>query len=324
MGSPRARADGAGMLTGILLHLLPPDGTAPDWVRLMPAGTFRAKDGRGPWTLADAAGVIARSMANGPLVLDENHATDLAAKNGQPAPAQGWITELQARADGIWGRVEWTSAGQQLLAARSYRGLSPTFAADKAGRVLAILRAALTNDPALPELLQLHNQGPSMDLTQLREALGLAADADETAILAAVTANRTAAQQAAASATSLQARVDAMAGQIVTLTTQVAQAETASRRAAATALVDAAIKAGKPVNALRDHYIERAMADPEAVGREFEVMVSLHAGGATPPKPAQGADGLDATEREVIALMGLDEAKFKETKARLGQTVEAA
>lgn len=311
-----------GMFTGILLHLLPPDGTAPEWVRLMPAGTFRAKDGRGPWMLADAAGVIARSMANGPLVLDENHATDTAAKTGQSAPARGWIEELQARPDGIWGRVAWTPSGQQMLADRAYRGLSPTFIADKAGRVVTIMRAALTNDPALPELLQLHNQGPSMDLTQLREALGLSADADEAAILAAVTANR----QAATTATSLQAQMNGMAGQIVTLTTQVAAAETASRRAAATTLVDEAIKAGKPVKALRDHYIERAMADPDAVGREFEAMVSLHSGGAIAPKGQQGAgaDGLTDQEREVVQLMGLDPAKFQETRAKLGQTVEAA
>jgi phage I-like protein len=306
------------MITTLLSHLMQPDGAAPDWVRLMPAGTFRAKDGRGPWTLANAEAVIAASMATGALVLDENHATDLAAKSGQPAPAQGWIVELAAREDGIWGRVEWTSAGTALLAARAYRGISPSFVADKAGRVLRLVRAALTNDPALPELLQLQNQEPSMELTPLREALGLPADADEAAILAAVTAARQSSVQ-------LSAKVDTMAGQIVTLQTQVDTADQAARRDRATAIVDAAITAGKPIKSLRDHYIERCMADQAGVEKEIGAMVSLHAGGAKPPAPnTAGSDGLTEQEREVVQLMGLDPAKFKETKAALGQTVEAA
>ena len=324
MGSPRARADGAGMLTASLHSALPApaaDGSLPDWLHLVPAGTFRGADGRGPYTLASAEALIAASMAGGPLVLDENHATDHALKSGQPAPAQGWIVELQARPDGIWGRVEWTPAGQALMAARAYRGVSPVFAHNKAGRVLQLLRAALTNAPNLPQLHTLHTQEPEMDASKLREALGLPADADEAAILAAVTTARQS-QQAAAT---LQTQVAGMADQVVALQAQVDAAALAGRRAAAERAVDAAITAGKPVKPVRDYFIELHMADPAKAAEALDKMPSLHAGGATPPKAqgAAGADGLDAAEREVIALMGLDEAAFKETKAKLGQTVEA-
>ena len=78
----------------------------PDWVHLLPAGRSETVDGRGPFTFdaKDAAAVIAasrKSSPDGKLVIDINHATDLAAKRGEGAPAQGWIEELQTRADGL-------------------------------------------------------------------------------------------------------------------------------------------------------------------------------------------------------------------------------
>ncbi len=52
--------------------------------------------------------------------------------------ARGWIVELQARDDGIWGRVEWTGAGRALIEDRAYRGISPNLLVDRNGVVRAI------------------------------------------------------------------------------------------------------------------------------------------------------------------------------------------
>jgi len=128
------------------------NAVVPDWVHLLPMGKFGGADGRGPWTVANALAVIAASMAQGRLPVDENHATDLAAPAGQPSPARGWIVEMQARPDGIWGRVEWNETGRTMLAARTYRSISPVFIHSPNGAVTQILRAALTN---VPNLLQL-------------------------------------------------------------------------------------------------------------------------------------------------------------------------
>ena len=88
----------------------------PEWVHLLPAGEVRTQDGRGPYRAADVAALMAASLPEGgKLVLDENHSTDLAAPKGASAPAMGWIVELQARSDGIWGRVDWTGAGRRLV-----------------------------------------------------------------------------------------------------------------------------------------------------------------------------------------------------------------
>lgn len=172
------------------LHFQIPAGAVPEWVHLTPVGTFSGADGRGPFTIEDAEDVIRNSMAAGRLAIDENHAIDVAGPKGQPSPARGWIVAMEARQDGIWGRVEWTSAGSALMQDKAYRGISPVIVARKAGgAVVKLLRAALTNDPNLT-LTTLHNRSDSMDfLSRLRQALGLAADAAEDAVLTSVSAH---------------------------------------------------------------------------------------------------------------------------------------
>lgn len=127
------------------------NGAAPARVRILPSGTFRGVDGRGPLTLDDPAAVIAASMAAGPLPIDENHAIDWA--RGQGAPALGWIVAIESAADGLWATVEWTAEGRRLVEGRAYRGISPVIESEKdTGLVVRVLRAALTNNPNLPAL----------------------------------------------------------------------------------------------------------------------------------------------------------------------------
>ena len=76
---------------------------APAWVMLMPAGQLNARDGR-RWRLTDADAVVTATRANAgslDLPIDFEHQTQHAKQNGQPAPAAGWIRELQARAGAI-------------------------------------------------------------------------------------------------------------------------------------------------------------------------------------------------------------------------------
>lgn len=165
-------------------------GDPPEWIMLMPAGTggvIETVDNRGPFKVRDAGRLVAASMPEGMrLPVDENHSTDLAAPEGRPSPARGWAVELQARADGIYGRVEWTESGKALLADRSYRFISPVITHDKDGNVTGLLRASLTNRPNLRGMAAL-NQEDNMDLlAQLRELLGLAGDADEAAVIAKI------------------------------------------------------------------------------------------------------------------------------------------
>ena len=125
--------------------LLPEDGV-PDWVQLLPKGPHvPARDGRKPYRIDDAERVVRDSMTAGAgrLVMDYNHQTDYAAQPGVGgrAPAAGWIKELSARDDGIWGLVEWTPAAKAAVANREYRYVSPVVDHDVRGRVSRIVRA---------------------------------------------------------------------------------------------------------------------------------------------------------------------------------------
>lgn len=135
------------------------DGAAPAAIQLLPAGTFRAEDGRPTdapaWTLdaASAQTLIDQIAARtNRVVIDYEHQTVHAKANGQPAPAAGWFKALEWReGSGLWAvGVQWTDRARQMIAAGEYRFISPVFTYDrKTGAITRILHAALTNDPAL-------------------------------------------------------------------------------------------------------------------------------------------------------------------------------
>ena len=144
--------------------------TAPEWIELIPSGTFTLADGRGPFTNDNPETVIAESNKQlnpkAGLPIDYDHAIDRAAPKGQPAPAAGWIRELAVRDGKICAHVEWTKDGAADVAEKKWRFISPVFDfapppewdPDKdieTGLVVRITRAALTNDPAITSLAAL-------------------------------------------------------------------------------------------------------------------------------------------------------------------------
>lgn len=168
-----------------------PEGEAPEWVKLFPYGIWHGRDGRGPYRIADQAHgqkIVAATAAyqkGADAPVDYEHQTQEAAKNGQPAPAAAWFKEFEARADGIYGRTEWTGRASQYLAAKEYRYISPTFMHSKDGTVLRVVGAGLTNTPNfdIPAIAS-QDIGDFMDptllLKQIRAALGVPATmADE-------------------------------------------------------------------------------------------------------------------------------------------------
>jgi len=164
-------------------------GGVPTAIHLLPLGKFKAVDGRA-FNNPNPQAVIDASMADGrQLAIDENHSTNTAAKAGFSARAVGRIVSMKLRDDGIWGDVEWNDDGLALLSKKSYDSISASIHHEEDGTVTRIVCAALTNDPALPELTRLfHNQETTMELAALRAALGLPDTADEAACLEAARA----------------------------------------------------------------------------------------------------------------------------------------
>lgn len=127
-------------------------------IQLLPAGEFRAADGRptecAHWLMnAEIAQTLiaAANAKTTPYVIDYEHQTLRAVTNGQPAPASGWFKTLEWRdGEGLFAvDVEWTETAASMIAQGEYRFISPVFTYDKAGRVQQLLHAALTNTPAL-------------------------------------------------------------------------------------------------------------------------------------------------------------------------------
>lgn len=160
-------------------------GKSESWVQILPAGSFDLTDHRGPWVVKDMASVIAASrndLKRG-MPLDMDHALD--RHNRAEAPAAGWIEKLAARKDGIWARIAWTPTGKAKIEGREYRFISPVVMVTKAGEVMAIKRAGLTNAPAIAmkalcsaedDPAEEGPMGEAAIVAMLREALGAPAD----------------------------------------------------------------------------------------------------------------------------------------------------
>lgn len=331
------------------------EGAVPEWVQLTPVlqGEIATFDGRGPYLLADAAAVIAASMAHERgILIDENHATDLAAPTGKEAPARGWIKELQSRADGIWGRVEWTKAGRELVADKAYRGISPvmTLQSDKK-TVRAIPRASLVNLPNLRGMLALNQEQTMGSMAKLAAALGLAEDASEEAILAAIKALMDKKPQGEGDMPALQSALAeigvalgvegaakpativaaaklasggtkdlvALQSQVTSLTTQLTTLQGAGKRALAEGFIDKAItdrRAG--VNAVnREDLIALHMSD-QAMAEKLVNGFPMLTGTGTliaPPAAKDGTVSLNAEQQAACAALGVSEDDYKKSLA---------
>lgn len=132
------------------------DQGPPAVINLMPIGEISAVDGR-KWRLTEPAAVIdATDMGSVGLLIDFDHGADSTLSK---TAAAGWITRLEATDGFIRAHVEWTPEGRAALSGRVYRFISPVFTHDKAGNVKRLLRAGLTNVPALPQLGALASAG---------------------------------------------------------------------------------------------------------------------------------------------------------------------
>lgn len=132
------------------------DDQSDGWCHLLPAGHFSAVDGRpfdvpgGQWVInAEIASRLiqyAKNSAND-LVVDYEHQTLNKEQNGQPAPASGWIKDMEWReGSGLWIKPQWTSRAKEFIKGEEYRFLSAVFPYDKkTGEPLYIHSAALTN-----------------------------------------------------------------------------------------------------------------------------------------------------------------------------------
>jgi phage I-like protein len=328
------------------------DGQEVSEIEIIPSGVFALGDGRGTFTVTDPQALIDASLAHAAargdvaeILIDFDHGSE---RKGHMANsvAAGWITGLRhdAARSRIMATVRWTRAGREALADRAYRFISPVFAHDKQNRVRGILRAGLTNTPAIGELKALaastKGDGSMEELLQkLAAALGLEAGAGEDKITAAAldlieTGKNAGVVLAAAGiegglspdeAEALAGKITAAAstggapdpakfvpkGAYDELSTKVAALEADRVDRAALDLVAAADAEGKITPANRDWALSLAKSDPEA----FDGWRTLAAAQKPAPDLLAGrkpgaAGALAEHEKAVCASMGISEEDF--------------
>lgn len=234
--------------------LTQPLNSSGNEIQLLPDGEFRAGDGRPGsmpgkatgWKIdAESAARLSAALAarRNPLVIDYEHQTLFAEQNGQPAPAAGWFRAVEYRpGSGLFATgVEWTARARAHIEAGEYKYISPVFSFDRdTGAVREMHMAALTNNPALDGMAAVaalsarlgdergHAPGrkattPEEDhpMKALAKLLGLADDATEADITAAVTALN-------AKVTEQTAALTANAAELAQLKTETAALKTAA------------------------------------------------------------------------------------------------
>lgn len=174
-------------------------------VQLFPYGWFYPQDGReGGWYVDDTNGYQLADDINNlqiQLMIDYEHQTLYVAENGKGNPAAGWMVKAEyISGQGLFVDVNWTSKAADEIKNGIYKYLSPLFLADKSGRVIKVLNAALTNRPALHNLAEVvatssqfsHYLELSEDNSKMKELLiklfALSATATDAEIEAELTA----------------------------------------------------------------------------------------------------------------------------------------
>ena len=177
------------------------------WFHLAPIGEFpHAESGAVQVIDAEAVQAMATAFQAGTeLLIDFEHESHDPDKRTEAA---GWIQNVEARADGLWMQPRWSDSGTACILGGRYRYISPVWLAKDCQqlsgnrvRPLRINDAGLTNSPNLKGLVPLANRqgNPAPDPTkktpttmdyksQLLKMLGLAADATDEQITAAIQA----------------------------------------------------------------------------------------------------------------------------------------
>lgn len=308
-----------------------PDGSVPEWIELVPQGpSITGRDGRA-WVNDRPDDILAAFIHDGKdMPIDFEHATEIKAPKGEPAPAAAWVKELESRGGAIWGQIEWNQAGREALTKREYRYYSPVWLFEKeSGRIVRLLSVGLTNRPNLR--VTALNHEPSQEekpmLKKLLKALGLSEEANEEAALNAISTLRSDLQTAMnrAETPSLDKFVPREDyNQAITRATNaetaMAELKKEDLEKEITTEIDSALKAGKITPATKDYHTARCRENGGL--DEFKKFVAVapvigDPSGLDGKKPEQNTGtALNAEEMKILENMGVSVEDYQKTATR--------
>ncbi len=175
--------------------LLAADGELPTEFRIFARGENQTTKGTFVFDDAAATDVLAsfsehmKTGAKGLMIDLEHLSLDTDAQNFDP-DARGWA-QLEVRNGELWAtQVAWTTDGARRLTEKTQRFISPAFARNpETRRITRVINVAITALPATDQLTPLiaaNIRGDQMN--ELKAALGLAEDATDDEVLAALKA----------------------------------------------------------------------------------------------------------------------------------------
>jgi phage I-like protein len=323
-------------------------------IQLMPAGRFKARDGRphglSGWVLddTDASALLTRlALRQDDLVIDYEHQTLNAEKNGKPAPAAGWFKGADVvfrPGEGLFVVPQWTAAAKASIDAGEYRYFSPVIVFNKrTGQVLDLQMGAVTNYAAIDGMGDLQARAAAKFLTtqpdedtsmeELLKLLGLAPGTPEdqavTALKAVLDKQTEQTQQIAALTAEVANKDEAIAAAkaqtpdsameaITALQAEVAALKAGQAEGEVTSLVDKALEDGRLVPAMKDWATDLGKSDLAALKGYLEKAEPIAAlrGKQTGGKDLDGKRSeLNETDLAVCTAMGIDEDAYKATLA---------
>lgn len=276
-------------------------------VLVSPIGTFQHPDGEQLCTREAFDALVAKWEEDGEpeILVDFDHASE----TGGATEAAAWATALRSDEDGLHATFRMTDKGAEALSATRYRYLSPAWFVDEEGHPTELSTIALTNRPNLPVPRLLNRKAdadpapaqnaeagePStapqvadaestpdegqpenkekIQMDKLREMLGLAAEATDEEVLAAV---------------------DALRSERDALRSEKEQMEAAAKEAALDAEADKFVTEQGDKIADRDACKNAYKRDPEGTRALFNAI-------RIPAKPAEPVDGKPARVVDVNA-----------------------
>jgi len=296
------------------------DSGLPERIELLPAGErITGRDGRS-WNNPSPDKVVQQVNDRGlDLVLDFEHASELRAPKGEPAPAAAWLNDLRVEEDGrITAAVNtWTPAGEAAVRNKEYRYLSPAVLYDqKTMTIVGIASAGLTNKPNLP-LAALNHEQQEEDtmLKKILAKLGLAEDATEETALNALGKLQTDLLTALNSARTPpmdkfvpRADYELALNRATTAEAKIAQDEQDKLETEIATAINQALIEGKIAPASKDYYT--AMCRTEGGLDQFRTFISSAPkivpdsglGGKTPEDSQQTA--LNADQTKIMRMLG--------------------
>ncbi len=288
-----------------------PDATdgQPSWIKISPRGTFTTRCGR--TFNVDPEALVARFDKEGVKIpVDIDHATAKKAMFGDAAPAVGWVEELAAREDGLYGRVDWLAEGKSILSARTHRYVSPAWPHDDRGNVSYLHSVGLVAAPALsmPAVASAGLTKPETSMLKaIAKALGLNEDATEQSCLSAISGLVTRVDPAVH-----QTTLDTLAA----TRTELETLKKSGRDKEVHDLLEGALTAKKITPAQREAYASLCATDDGLAGvkKIIETLgVVLPESGLDKRTPADKVATLSAEDRDIMAQLGLTEEQFRKS-----------